>query len=139
MVIKHYLRFFQKKKPSMYIVLASLVLLILVLPLTLFLAKQQQETRQYAAGTGRFQVVGTKIYDPNGNQFIIKGATIVHEFFNGDNGNGQTNFNNAQRDLAVAKGLGINLARIFVSADIEENTSNPEYRANFFQQLDTVV
>jgi len=36
----------------MYITFAALVLLVLVLPLTVFLAKQQQQTRQYAAATG---------------------------------------------------------------------------------------
>jgi len=36
----------------MYITFAVLVLLVLVLPLTVLLAKQQQQTRQYAAATG---------------------------------------------------------------------------------------
>ena len=55
------LRVLQKKKPAMYITFAVLVLLVLVLPLTIFLAKQQQETRQYAAGG--FPTDGQGLYD----------------------------------------------------------------------------
>src|SRR6266446_2236143 len=59
---KHLLNTISKKKPSTYLLLGALVLLVLVLPLTIFLAKQSQETRSNAAGSAH-----TYFVSRNGN------------------------------------------------------------------------
>jgi hypothetical protein len=87
-------------------------------------------------------VQGNKIFDPNGKRFIVKGATAVYGRFAGGDakGFGLTNYRNAQRDLDYLKLSGVNLVRIFVSADFSTlSSSDPNYVADYMQELDNVV
>ena len=69
----------------------------------------------YNTGTGFF-VSGGKIYDANGNEFVMKGVNAVHAW-----GSYSTNYKTIDQ---IAK-TGANAARLVMYEDISTDTSNP--------------
>ena len=108
-----------------FFVAIGIVLLLLVLLVTIFFSRQQQQTQQHAAGTGKFQVLGNKIVDPNGNRFIVKGMNDLFGIWDGQNVGqyGSLQYQYAQRDFAIMKGMGINYLRMWTSTQIMTNTT----------------
>jgi len=66
----------------------------------------------------QFTVVGSAVLDPQGRAFKIKGVAIAYgTFAGGDEANtGQLNFDSVDRDLPRLAGMGVNLVRVFVTA-----------------------
>lgn len=112
----------------------SLAIIVIVLLLTVFFSQQQQHTQQHAAGTGRYQVLGNKIIDPNGNHFIVKGMNDLFGIWDGQNVGqyGSLQYRYARRDFAIMKGMGINYLRMWTSKQIMTNST-------WQSQLDTAI
>lgn len=106
-------------------------LLVPVISLTGCLAKQpevikqQQQTREHAAATGKFYVSGNKILDPHGNRFIIKGVNDLFGIWDGQNVGqyGSLQYDYAQRDFAKMKEMGVNYLRVWASKQIMSNAT----------------
>ena len=109
-------------------------LLLIGLGVALLLGVFSSEQLPHAVGTGRFQVKGNKILDPNGHSFVVRGVDAIYGTFAGgdQSGFGKTNLQNVVRDLANLKVAGINLIRIDVSP-AQFTGQNQQ------SQLDTVV
>jgi len=93
--------------------------------------------------TGRFRIQNNKIYDPNGNLFIVKGIDAMHGRLEGHDANGSAaldNYKYAQRDFDEMKRLGVNLVRFFVSADAATlPPDDQEYIPDYLQEVANVV
>jgi hypothetical protein len=130
----------QHRRSLALTLLAAFTLFVfLLIPTAVFLKSRLEPTLSTTSG---FRVQGNKIFDPNGKRFIVKGVTAVYGRFSGGdaNGFGLTNYRNAQRDLDNLKLSGVNLVRIFVSADFSTlSSSDPNYVADYMQELDNVV
>jgi hypothetical protein len=89
----------------------------LFMPLLIFLIFSTPACTQ----TGRFYVNNGKIWDPNGNLFVIKGVTAVYGAFGGGDVNNygiydyDDQYHTYQEDLSEIAKLGGNLIRLMVS------------------------
>ena len=92
-----------------------------------------------AAGTGYFVVSGNKLLDPNGVQFIIKGATSPYGTFDGGSytGWGFSAYQNRVQDAQTLKSLGFNLTRVNIAAWNYDPKYNDPNNGGVYKSLTT--
>ena len=90
---------------------------------------------------GNFTVRNGEIFDLKNREFIIKGV-VMYGIFSGGTYNdswANTNYSNAQRDLDIIRGLGMNLVRIFVKYDYAGDYPDGPRTAEMKQKIANVV